>query len=69
MSNYTPQVKRHLDLRRPSVNRIAVICQQALEHDHTWYEFKDIVERMLKHETKMLKMLEHTLNKHMEALE
>lgn len=65
MTEHNDRVKQHLDLRRPSVNRIADICQQALEHDHTWYSFRANVIDMLKHETRTLKMLEDSLSKHM----
>jgi len=55
---HSEQVKKHLEIRRPSIERIAELCEQCLEHDSSWYEFRDRCLELLKKEEKMIKMLE-----------
>jgi regulator of sigma D len=45
------------ELSRPSIEKIAWICKQCLEHDSSWDEFKEQVQEKIKLEDKMIKML------------
>ena len=51
-------IKQHLEIRRPSIERIAVLCEECLEHDSSWYEFRDRCKQLLDKEDKMVKMIE-----------
>ena len=49
------KVMEHLKFRKPSIEKIKIICDEAIEHDSSWWEFKDRVELLLKQETKLIK--------------
>ena len=51
------RVKQHLELRRPGIERIATLCEECLEHDSSWWEFKDRCIELLKKEEKVIRML------------
>lgn len=42
---------------RISIERVAYICKEAIDHDSSWWEFRDLVEQRLEHEEKLLLML------------
>lgn len=49
--------ERHIKDRRPSIERIKNLCEECLDHDSTWWEFKNRCEVLLKYETNVIKML------------
>jgi len=46
-----------LELRRPSIERIITLGKECLEHDSSWYEFRDQCKELLVKEDKMVRML------------
>jgi len=48
---------RHLDIIKPSINRIKEICEEAIDHQCSWWDFKVQIEEMMKKEEKIVKML------------
>ena len=51
------KVNRHLELRRPGIERIKELCEECLDHDASWWEFKDRCIELLKKEEKIIKLL------------
>jgi hypothetical protein len=51
------RVKRHMDLRLPSLTRIEEFCREAKEHDVTWYEFKDRLRGIVAQEDRTINIL------------
>jgi len=45
------------ELSRPSIKKIAYICEQCIDHDSSWVEFVYRVKETIKLETKMIEML------------
>lgn len=66
MHTTNKQIGRHLMLRRPSVVAIHRLCQECLDHDQTWHDFKSRVEETLKRESKVIAMLEDKMGKHLD---
>ena len=54
--NKEPVMTQH-ELSRPSIEKIAYICKECLEHDSSWGEFKERVKEKIKMEDKVIKML------------
>lgn len=50
-------VKSHLELRRPSIEKIKVLCEECLDHDSSWGEFTKRLEDIVKRETKTIRFL------------
>ncbi len=48
---------RHLEIIKPSINRIKEICEEAIDHQCSWWDFKVQIEEMMKKEEKIVKML------------
>jgi len=47
----------HLELRRPSIEKIKVLCEQCLDHDSSWYEFTSRLDDIVKRETRTIRSL------------
>jgi|GEM_PF-4932453 len=50
-------VRRHLQDRRPSIERIRTLCYECLDHDSSWWEFEKRCKELLAQETKTLRLL------------
>lgn len=44
------EAEKHLKIIQPSIHRIKVLCEESLSHNCSWYEFKDRLDEILKHE-------------------
>jgi len=44
------EAEKHLKIIQPSIHRIKVLCEERLTHNSSWYEFKDRLDEILKHE-------------------
>jgi len=51
------RVINHLEIRRPSIERIKTLCDECLEHNSSWWEFKKRCEELLKQESRIIEHL------------
>lgn len=53
---------KSLEIRRPSIEKIARICKECIEHERSWYEFKERIEQTIKEEDRFIKIFDEEYN-------
>ena len=49
------ETKQKLELQHVSIAKIKIICEEAIEHDRTWWDFVIRLTEMVKQETRLIK--------------
>ncbi len=50
-------VERHSENTKASIERIKTLCEESLEHDHSWNVFYRNCKEMLNHEDSIVRVL------------